>query len=237
MELKWEGVMPAVTTKFTDDDQLDMVAFEKSILKQIEIGVSGIILGGTLGEASTLSNQEKEVLLKSTLSIAEGKVPVIINIAEQTTKDGIAAAQAAEKAGAHGLMILPPMRYKATDRETVVFFREIAQSTSLPIMIYNNPVDYKIEVTLDMFEELIEEDNIQAVKESTRNVSNVTNFKNRFGDRVKIFPGVDTLAFECLVAGADGWVAGIVAAYPEETVAIYKLVKAGRIEEALKIHR
>lgn len=237
MTLQWKGVMPAVTTKFTDDDQLDLLIFEKNINAQLAAGVNGIILGGTLGEASTLTSEEKEILISKTLEITKGQVPVIINIAEQTTKDAITVAQRAEEIGAQGLMLLPPMRYKATDRETVVYFREIAKNTSLPMMIYNNPVDYKIEVTLDMFEDLIEEDNIQAVKESTRNISNVTKLKNRFGDRLKILPGVDTLAFECLVAGADGWVAGMGDAYPEETVAIYKLIKAGKIGEALKIHR
>ncbi len=134
-------------------------------------------------------------------------------------------------------MLLPPMRYKATDRETVVYLKEIAKSTSLPIMIYNNPVDYKIEVSLEMFEELLAEcDNIEAVKESTRDISNVIRLKNKFGNRLKVLCGVDTLALESMVSGADGWVAGLVAAYPEETVAIYKLVKAGELKEALKIY-
>ena len=237
MKVTWKGVMPAVTTKFDKEDQLDLRAFEKNIKAQLEAGVNGIILGGTLGEASTLTTEEKETLVKKTLEIVEGQVPVIINVAEQTTKDAIAVAQRAEEIGAHGLMLLPPMRYKATDRETVVYFQNIARSTSLPIMIYNNPVDYKIEVTLDMFRELLKEKNIQAVKESTRDVTNVIRLKNEFGDRLKIFTGVDTLALESLVTGADGWVAGLVAAYPEETVAIYKLVKAGKVEEAATIYR
>lgn len=237
MELNWEGVMPAVTTKFNDDDQLDLVVFEKNINAQLEAGVSGIILGGTLGEASTLTAEEKEILVKKTLEIVEGKVPVIINIAEQTTKDAIAVAKKAESNGAQGLMLLPPMRYKATDHETVVYFRQIAKSTTLPIMIYNNPVDYKIEVTIEMFRELLTEENIQAVKESTRDITNITRLRNEFGDRLKIFTGVDTLAFESLVAGADGWVAGLVAAYPAETVAIYELVKADQVKEALEIYR
>lgn len=237
MKINWEGVMPAVTTKFTEEGQLDLAMFEKNIKAQIDAGASGIILGGTLGEASTLTKEEKEVLIKTTLRIVEGKIPVIVNIAEQTTSEAITLAKRAEELGVNGLMLLPPMRYKATDHETVVYFKEIAKSTSLPIMIYNNPVDYKIEVTLDMFEELLKLENIQAVKESTRDISNVTRIRNRFGDRLKVLCGVDTLALESLVAGADGWVAGLVVAYPEETVAIYKLVKAGRIEEALIIYR
>jgi len=237
MKINWEGVMPAVTTKFTAEGQLDLVMFEKNIKAQIDAGVNGIILGGTLGEASTLTKEEKEVLINNTLRIVEGKIPVIVNIAEQTTSEAITLAKRAEELGVNGLMLLPPMRYKATDHETVVYFKEIAQSTSLPIMIYNNPVDYKIEVTLDMFEELLKLENIQAVKESTRDISNVTRIRNRFGDRLKVLCGVDTLALESLVAGADGWVAGLVVAYPAETVAIYKLVKAGKVNEALEIYR
>ena len=237
MKINWEGVMPAVTTKFTAEGQLDLVMFEKNIKAQIDAGVNGIILGGTLGEASTLTKEEKEVLINNTLRIVEGKIPVIVNIAEQTTSEAITLAKRAEELGVNGLMLLPPMRYKATDHETVVYFKEIAKSTSLPIMIYNNPVDYKIEVTLDMFEELLKLENIQAVKESTRDISNVTRIRNRFGNRLKVLCGVDTLALESLVAGADGWVAGLVVAYPAETVAIYKLVKAGKVAEALEIYR
>ncbi|HNF47130.1 MAG TPA: dihydrodipicolinate synthase family protein [Chitinophagaceae bacterium] len=142
-----------------------------------------------------------------------------------------------ENWGATGLMLLPPMRYKSDERETVTYFKAVAQVTHLPIMIYNNPVDYKIETTLDMFEELIVLPNIQSVKESTRDVTNVSRMKNRFGDRIKILCGVDTLAMEELCLGADGWVAGLVDAFPAETVAIYKLVKAGKIEAAAKIYR
>lgn len=237
MKIKWEGVMPAVTTKFTDKGQLDLVMFEKNIKAQIDAGVNGIILGGTLGEASTLTKDEKEVLITTTLKLVEGKIPVIVNIAEQSTSEAVTLAKRAQELGVNGLMLLPPMRYKATDYETVVYFKGIAESVSLPIMIYNNPVDYKIEVTLDMFEELLKLDNIEAVKESTRDISNVIRIRNRFGNRLKVLCGVDTLALESLVTGADGWVAGLVAAYPEETVAIYKLVKAGRVEEAVAIYR
>lgn len=237
MNIQWQGVMPAVTTKFTDEDTLDLHMFEVNINAQLEAGVHGIILGGTLGEASTLSDKEKRTLVKTTVGIVKNQVPVIINIAEQTTKGAIEAAQKAKEDGAHGLMMLPPMRYKACDHETVIYFKEVARSTDLPIMIYNNPVDYKIEVTLDMFEKLLTFDNIQAVKESTRDISNITRIKNRFGDRLKILSGVDTLALESLLMGADGWVAGLVDAFPKETVAIYELQKAGRIKEALEIYR
>ena len=237
MKVNWEGVYPAVTTKFTTDDRLDNEMFAKNIEAQLNAGVDGIILGGTLGEASSLMEDEKDELVKYTAELAKGKVPVVMNIAEQTTKGAIKAAEKAKANGADGLMMLPPMRYKADDLETVTYFKAVANSTDLPIMIYNNPVDYKIEVTLDMFESLTECENIQAVKESTRDISNVTRMKTRFGNRFKILSGVDTLALESLLMGADGWVAGLVCAFPAETVAIYRLQKAGRIAEAIEIYR
>ncbi|NJB70582.1 4-hydroxy-tetrahydrodipicolinate synthase [Saonia flava] len=237
MSLVWKGVMPAVTTKFTQNDELDLDMFQTNIKAQLDAGVEGIILGGTLGEASTLSPKEKSILVKETVILANGSVPTIINIAEQTTKGAIDTAHIAEKDGAQGLMLLPPMRYKADSRETITYFSEIAKNTSLPIMLYNNPIDYGIEITLDMLDELTPHNNIQAVKESTRDISNVTRIRNRFGSRYSILTGVDTLGMESLLMGADGWVAGLVCAFPRETVAIYKLIKANRIEEALKIYR
>jgi 4-hydroxy-tetrahydrodipicolinate synthase len=237
MSVQWKGVMPAVTTKFTDQDELDLKMFGVNIKAQLDAGVHGIVLGGTLGEASTLSDDEKSVLTTETVRMVDEKVPVLINIAEQSTKGAIAAAHRAEKDGASGLMMLPPMRYKAGDAEVVAYFGAVARNTKLPIMVYNNPVDYKIEVTLDMFHEILKYDNIQAVKESTRDISNVTRIKNAFGDRLKIMTGVDTLALESLLMGADGWVAGLVDAFPAETVAIYELQRVGRIKEALEIYR
>lgn len=229
--------MPAVTTKFTATDDLDLSLFEKNLQAQLDAGVHGIILGGTLGEASVLTTNEKETLVKFAIEKVAGKVPVIINIAEGSTKEAVNQALLAKQWGAQGLMLLPPMRYKTDHRETVTYFKTIAGSTDLPVMIYNNPVDYKIEVTLDMFDDLRSNTNIGAVKESTRDVTNVTRMRNRFGDRFKILCGVDTLAMEELVLGADGWVAGLVCAFPKETVAIYNLVKQGKIAEATKIYR
>lgn len=235
--INWNGVFPAVTTKFTEDDSLDMTSFLRNINAQLDAGVDGIILGGTLGEASVLEEDEKDQLLTETINAVDGNVPVIMNVAEQSTKRAILAAKKAEDLGANGLMMLPPMRYAASDKETVVYFKEVAKSTSLPIMIYNNPIDYKTLVSLDMFEELAAFDNIQSVKESTRDLSNITRMFNRFGERFKILSGVDTLALESLSMGAHGWVAGLVCAFPKETVAIYRLEKAGRHEEALAIYR
>ncbi len=237
MAVQWKGVYPAITTKFTNDDKLDFALFEKNLHIQIDAGVEGVILGGTLGEASVLSNDEKFDLVKFTVKSVAGKIPVVMNIAEGSTREAVKLAHEAEKCGATGLMLLPPMRYKSDHRETVTYFKSVADSTSLPIMIYNNPIDYKVDVTLDMFAELVEKKNIQAIKESTRDVSNVTRLINRFGDRFKILCGVDTLAMEEFMLGADGWVGGLVCAFPKETVAIYKLTKAGKIAEALKIYR
>lgn len=237
MDINWKGIYPAATTMFTDSDDLDYKTIEKNYTSLVEAGVDGLILGGTLGEASTMSPEEKDELLRFTLNNYGKQIPVLMNVAEQTTGLACAAASRAEKIGADGLMLLPPMRYTADKRETLVFLKRVAESTSLPIILYNNPADYKIEITIDMFEELAECSNIQAVKESTRDISNVTRMRNAFGDRYKVLTGVDTLGLESLLMGADGWVAGLVCAFPAETVAIYRLVKAGRVEEALKIYR
>ncbi len=235
--ITWDGVYPAVLTPFKKDDSIDFDVFKTNLIAQLEAGVDGIILGGSLGEASSLSNEEKKELLFFSKEVLPDSFPIIINIAEQTTKAAVELAQESERNGADGLMLLPPMRYKADDQETVEYFIAVAESTSLPIMIYNNPVDYKIMVTLDMFEALTPYANIQAVKESTRDVTNVTRMFNRFGSRYKILTGVDPLAMESLCMGADGWVAGLVDAFPRETVAIYRLIKAGQIKEALAIYR
>lgn len=233
----WKGVFPALTTKFTRDDKLDFSLFDINLHAQLAAGVEGVILGGTLGEASVLSMEEKFELLKHTVEQVEGKVPVVMNIAEGSTREAIRMAEQSQIFGADALMMLPPMRYKSDHRETVAYFKAVAGATSLPMMIYNNPVDYKVEVTLDMFEELTSCATIQAVKESTRDVSNVTRMVNRFGDRFKILCGVDTLALEEFALGAHGWVAGLVCAFPKETVTLYRFAKEGKWEDALKLYR
>lgn len=236
-KIDWMGVYPAALTPFTKDDAIDFPLFQKNIETQLKAGVDGIVLSGSLGEASTLSSAERLELLLFCKDLVKGRVPVVVNIAEQSTKVAIQEAKIAEQNGADGLMLLPPMRYKSDDNETTEFFKAVAASTSLPVMIYNNPVDYKIMVTLEMFDALADVPNIEAVKESTRDVMNITRMYNRFGDRYKVLCGVDPLAYESLCAGADGWVAGLVDAFPHETVAMYRLIKAGRFKEALKIHR
>jgi 4-hydroxy-tetrahydrodipicolinate synthase len=237
MSFEWKGVFPALLTPFTKEDKLDLDMFEKNLAAQVEAGIHGIIIGGSLGEASTITDKEKEEMVEFSVEYLNGKIPVILNIAESVTSVAIQQAENARKWGADGIMLLPPMRYKTDDRETIQYFKSVSNSTQLPIMIYNNPPDYKIDTRPDMFEELVECKNITALKESSRDVTNLTRMKNRFGDRFKILCGVDTLAMEELCLGADGWVAGLVCAFPKETVAIYNLVKAGKINEATKIYR
>lgn len=233
----WTGVYPAVTTKFTAEGALDLPAFMHNIRAQVEAGVQGIIIGGSLGENSTITHEERLTMLAAVLNEYGERVNVILNVAEGSTARAIELAQKAEAAGAHGIMLLPPMMYKPTDDEVAQFFIDVARATSLSILVYNNPVDYKIEITLDIFEKLAPLSNIAAVKESTRLTSNVIRMRNRFGDRFKILCGVDTIAMEELALGADGWVAGLVCAFPKETVALYNYVKAGRYAEALALYQ
>jgi 4-hydroxy-tetrahydrodipicolinate synthase len=237
MNVQWKGIYSALLTPFTASNKIDPDMLALNLNTQLDAGIHGIVLGGSLGEASTLQGNEKSELIKICKEVMNRQVPVIMNIAEQSTSGGMDAAKEAEKSGADGLMLLPPMRYKADSTETLTYFKAVVSATSLPIMIYNNPYDYKIEVTLPMFEELAEIPSIQAVKESTRDLANVTHMKNHFGNRFKILCGVDTLALEELALGADGWVGGLVDAFPDETVAIYRLMKEGNYAAALEIYR
>ena len=237
MNVIWKGVYPALTTKFSTNGELDIPAYLHNIEKQIESGIHGIVIAGSLGEASTLTQNEKNQLLQAAVSAYKNQIPIIMNVAEQSTDGVIKAVNDAKIYNADGLMMLPPMRYNADQRETLEFYKIAAENVDLPIMIYNNPYDYKIEITLKMFDELAKYENMQAVKESTRDVTNVTRMRNYFGDRFKILCGVDTLALEELLLGADGWVAGLVDAFPRETVLIYELVQRQRFDEALNLYR
>ena len=236
-KLNWEGIYPAVLTPFTKEGKIDFEMFTINTEAQIKAGVHGIILAGTLGEASALETEEKFELLQYSKKITKGRIPVILNLSENTTKNAVHFAQKAKELGADGLMLLPPMRYKADSREVLEYFKAVATATDLPILIYNNPVDYGIYVTLEMFDELIKYPTIQAVKESTRDLANVTRMINRFGNRIKILGGVDTICLETLMLGADGLVAGLVDAFPHETMAMYNYVKAGQYDKAVAIYR
>ncbi|TKC92625.1 dihydrodipicolinate synthase family protein [Trinickia terrae] len=233
----WEGVLPAVTTKFHADFSIDHAWTKKNIEAQIEAGVDGIIVCGSLGEASTLSLDEKLEVLDLAVDASHGRVPVLLTVAENSTLDGCRQVERGAQRGASGYMVLPGLRYLSDRRETLHHFRTVANASPLPLMIYNNPLAYGVDMTPDMFAEIADEKKIVAIKESCGDVRRVTDLINAVGDRYAIFCGVDNLAMEALLMGAHGWVAGLVCAFPRETVAIYKLVKAGRLEEARKIYR
>lgn len=232
----WRGVFPAVTTKFTSDDRLDMAEMERCFALQVEAGVDGLIVCGSLGEAMALEAEEKLEIFKLAKSVA-GSRPVLMTVCESSTRRAVSAAQAAAKAGADGLMVLPGVPYRSAPHETLAHLFAVIRGSGLPSMIYNNPVAYGVDVTLEMFDELAGEPLVVAMKESTDDIRRVSEVISRFGDRFDVFTGVDNLALESLVMGATGWVAGLVVAFPKETVAIWKLAQAGRIEEARAIYR
>jgi dihydrodipicolinate synthase/N-acetylneuraminate lyase len=232
----WRGVFPAVTTKFTESGDLDFAEMERCFGLQIEADVDGIIVCGSLGENMTLEADEKIEILKLARSVA-GVRPVLMTICESSTRRGAAAAKAAAKVGADGFMILPGVPYKSSPEETLTHVQAVAASGGLPVMVYNNPIAYGVDVTIPMFKQLAKNDLVVAMKESTDDIRRITDVFNAFGDRFDVFTGVDNLAFESLVMGAHGWVAGLVVAFPKETVAIYKLIKAGRLDEARAIYR
>jgi len=233
----WQGVYPALTTKFKPDYRLDIAAMEKHFAWQIERGVDGLIVCGSLGENSVLSVDEKLEVLRIAVRISRGKVPVLMTVAEGSTAEGIALCERAARDGTDGFMVLPGMRYVSDRRETLAHYRAIAKASAKPIMVYNNPIAYGVDVTPEMFEELADEPSIVAIKESSDNVRRVTDIISRTGARYVIFCGVDDLAMEAMLMGARGWVAGLVDAFPDETVAIYRLILDGRVEEARKIYR
>lgn len=233
----WKGVMPAVTTKFHEDFSIDRASTKKGIEAQIHAGVDGIIVCGSLGEASTLSLDEKLEVLDVALEAARGRVPVLLTIAENGTLDGCRQVERAARHGAAGYMVLPGLRYLSDRRETLHHFRSIAKASPLPLMIYNNPLAYGVDMTPQMFAEIADEPKIIAIKESCGDVRRVTDLINEVGDRYAILCGVDNLAAEAILMGAHGWVAGLVCAFPHETVAIYRLLQQRRIDEALAIYR
>ncbi len=234
---KWKGVFPALTTKFRSDFTVDHGAMEKHIMGQIEAGVNGLVVVGSLGENSTLSKDEKLEILKTAVSVSDGKIPVLATLAEGDTAAACRFAEQTTNHGADGIMVLPPMRYKSDRRETLQYLRTVAKHSEIPIMIYNNPVDYGVDVSPEMFAELADEEKFVAIKESSGDVRRVSDIINLVDNRYQIFCGVDDIALECLLLGAAGWLAGLVCAFPRETVTIYNLQNEGKYEEALALYR
>ena len=237
MNMNWAGVYPAATTQFDNDESLDIKGTQRTYENLINDGVHGLIILGTCGENCSLSAKEKRNVMAAAKEVAAGRVPVLSGVSEFTTQSVIDYAQDAEKIGLDGLMVLPAMVYMASKREVVHHFRQVASSTNLPIMIYNNPVSYKIDITLDMMAQLEDLDNIVAIKESTEDTRRLTDLINRFGDRFTLFSGVDDIALESLMLGATGWISGLTSAFPRESVAIFKLAIEGRFKEAVEIYR
>jgi 1-pyrroline-4-hydroxy-2-carboxylate deaminase len=233
----WSGVFPALTTKFHHDETLDIPALVRHCEAQIDAGVSGLIVLGSLGENGTLSAGEKQQVLKAAASASRGRVPVLAGVAETTTAGACAFVKSSVASGADGFMVLPPMQYVSDPRETIRHLRTIARTSEKPIMIYNNPVAYRVDITPEMFRELADEPKFTALKESSEDIRRITEIRNLVGDRYRIFVGVDDLALESFVMGADGWVAGLVCAFPRESVELFRLVRAGRFQEALALYR
>ena len=232
----WTGVIPAVTTKFKEDGSLDHAEMERCFGLQMDAGCDGIIVCGSLGEGPMLSQDERIEVLKRAQSVTKGK-PTLMTVSEAGTREACALAAKAAKAGATGLMVVPSPIYHTNPAETVETLRAVAAAGDLPVMIYSNRIAYRVDVTPEIMEELAPDSRFVAIKESSDDIRRTTEIINRLGDRYAVLTGVDNLAFETLTVGACGWVAGLVVAFPEETVAIYRLVKAGRYDEALKIYR
>ncbi|GIW79704.1 MAG: dihydrodipicolinate synthase family protein [Gemmatales bacterium] len=237
MNVDWHGVFPAACTHFRADESLDLEATMRHLDVMIDAGVHGLILLGTVGENCSLEYSEKLELLRTAVAHVRGRVPVLTGVAECTTRLACRFASDAEKTGVDGLMVLPGMVYKSAAAETVAHFRAVARATTLPILCYNNPVSYGVDITPEMFRDLADEENLVAIKESSENVRRVTDLVNLLGDRYRIFCGVDDLVLESVLLGAVGWVAGLVNAFPAQSCQLWELATAGRWEEARAIYR
>jgi 4-hydroxy-tetrahydrodipicolinate synthase len=233
---QWRGVFPALTTKFTAADEIDWAAMEQHLSFQLDAGVHGIIILGSLGENSTLSMEEKLEMVRFFAQAELRERPLVACIAESSTRNARDFAVAAEEAGVDGFMLLPPMRYASDQRETLAYLHDVASATYLPIMLYNNPIAYGTDLSPDDIARLADNPKFSAVKESSADTRRIAEIRRRVGDRMAIFCGVDDLAFESLAMGVDGWVAGLVVAFPRETVRIWELAQEGRWAEAREIY-
>ena len=237
MKVSWKGIYPAATTQFRDDESLNLPATAKHLDQMIKAGIDGLIMLGTVGENTSIPLDEKLDVLKMAIETSAGRVPVLTGVAEYTTPLACRYAEAAAQAGVNGLMVLPAMVYKTDPDETQTHFRTVAKATSLPIMVYNNPVAYGTDITPEMFIELMDEETIVAIKESSEDPRRLTDLRNLTGDRYVLFNGVDDLALEGLMLGAEGWVSGLVNAFPEETRRMWDLALAGKWSDAREIYR
>ncbi|MFT5523874.1 MAG: dihydrodipicolinate synthase/N-acetylneuraminate lyase [Pirellulaceae bacterium] len=234
---EWHGVMPALMTEMHSDGSLDLEATAVHAEKCISAGVEGIIALGTLGENCSLTPKEKSQVGRAIVEAVDGRVPVICGVAEYTCDFAIERVRMAEKIGMDGLMTLPGMVYKQDSREAITHFGNIAESTDLPIMVYNNHVGYKVDLLPRDFLELAKYDNIVAVKESSHDSRRLTDMINECGNRFMLFSGVDDLALENVLFGAIGWVSGITNSFPHETVRLFNLAKSGKVDEAVALYR
>lgn len=237
MSIDWQGVFPALMTEFKADGALDLDATQKHIQSCMDAGVEGLVMLGTLGENPSLTPDEKESVLKAAVETTDGKIPVLTGVAEYTTDFAIDYVRRAERAGVDGLMTLPCMVYQQDSREAVQHFRTLAAATDLPIMIYNNPVAYKVDLSPEDFAGLADVENIVAVKESSHDSRRITDMFNVVGDRYVIFCGVDDLVLENLLFGAKGWVCGMVNTFPREAVRLYELARDGKVAEAYELYK
>jgi 1-pyrroline-4-hydroxy-2-carboxylate deaminase len=237
MTPSWRGVFPALTTQFRDDQSLDLDGTARHLEGMIAAGIHGVVLLGTVGENTALEYQEKLTVVREMFGVVRGLIPVLSGVAEYTTALASRYARDVEKLGIDGLMVLPGMVYKSDERETITHFRSVAHSTGLPIMIYNNPVSYGVDVQPESFAQLAGVKNIVAIKESSEKVPRITDLINLYGDRFLLFAGVDDLVLESVIVGAQGWISGLVNAFPHENRALWDLAAAGRWDEARALYR
>jgi 4-hydroxy-tetrahydrodipicolinate synthase len=236
MNLRWQGVFPAVTTQLRRDQSLDLEATARHVEVLLDSGVSGLVMLGSLGENQQLLPDEKRQVMAATIEATRRRVPVLSGVIENSTFGAIAYARDMEKMRADGLMLLPAMVYKADARETVAHYRAVAAATSLPIICYNNPLAYTVDITPEMFADLADVKNFVAIKESSGDVRRVTDLRNLTGDRYQLFCGVDDLVLESVLLGVTGWIAGMGLAFPKENQHFWDLAIAGKYEEARRLY-
>ncbi|WP_404337659.1 dihydrodipicolinate synthase family protein [Sphingomonas sp. MMS12-HWE2-04] len=237
MTIGWKGVFPAVTTQLREDLSIDLADTQRVVDDLIRDGVTGIIALGTVGENNSLDFDEKVSVLTALVEVVAGRVPVVTGVSEYDTRRAVRYAQAAEKIGADGLMLLPPMVYVPKAHELVAHFKGVADQTGLPIMLYNNPPAYRTTIDAEVLEALVPVKNIVAVKESAPDTRRFTDFRNAFGDRYVLFAGLDDVALEGLFLGAQGWVSGLTNAFPKELVELVAAYERGDYAKALEIYR